>query len=548
MTTPKKLDSENSNSRLFLPKKSKNNSTRGDKGFVLIGVLVLLTAALFLTGAALTYASNARVAVAATRQSDFEYLDAESTAQEAFSWLNQYSADWGSLFSGGVFTTTFTRSAVPSIGSNDNGPLPIPTRIKVIGTNNSVILNKNEDVFGPAVFPPTANLISGVPFQPIQRFAATEFRRGLPRITLVDAIPLDPGNLSATEYSPVFRIDAIRAPNRGGHIAMYVTGKMQTASGSGFVGRSYIEMRQSCDSYQSSQSFPNYLTSRRRANCPISSEGTINIHSSSTIFGSATTKGSLATSSPWGGSLCASFTSGCPVKGTVCANASCSTPVVKLTPSSFAAACPNSGANLTISSGSSDSTAWTIESTTTANPSTNTPTGVPSKTYRNNCWNALKVNAGNWVRFRAGLNGSAPTAFYIKQLDIASNSTILFDDNGGKQITLYVEQIVGNSYNGNQIGGIKNKSAGTMVAPNMLKVNYWGSAPLTLNGTATINSFLVAPNAAVNISGNFTYNGGIMADRLTAAGSGALHYDETGGNAVNVDMQLRLRSINEYYR
>lgn len=160
MTTPKKLDSENSNSRLFLPKKSKNNSTRGDKGFVLIGVLVLLTAALFLTGAALTYASNARVAVAATRQSDFEYLDAESTAQEAFTWLNQYSADWGSLFSGGVFTTTFTRSAVPSIGSNDNGPLPIPTRIKVIGTNNSVILNKNEDVFGPAVFPPTTNLIS----------------------------------------------------------------------------------------------------------------------------------------------------------------------------------------------------------------------------------------------------------------------------------------------------------------------------------------------------------------------------------------------------
>jgi type II secretory pathway pseudopilin PulG len=548
MKTKKRFDSPTCLSRFFWKKRAKKKFPKREKGFVLIAVLVLLTAALFLTGAALTYASNARVAVAATRQSDFQYLDAEATAQEAYSWLNQYSADWGSLFSGGVFTTTFTRSAEPSIGSNDNGPLPIPTRIKILGTNNSLILNKNENVFGPAVFPPTTNLVSGAAFQPIQRFAATEFRRGLPRITLIDAIPLDPGNLSATEYSPVFRIDAIRAPNRGGHVTMYVTGKMQTASGSGFVGRRYLEMRQSCDSYQSSRTIPSYSTSRRRANCPIASEGTINIHSNTTIFGSATTKGALATSSPFGGSLCASFACGCPVKGTVCANSSCSTPVIKLTPSSFAAACPNSGANLTISSGSSDSTAWTIESTTTANPTTNTPAGIPSKTYRNNCWNNLKVNSGNWVRFRAGLNGSAPTAFYIKQLDLANNSTILFDDNGGKQITLYVEQIVGNSYNGNQLGGLKIKSSGTMVAPNMLKVNYWGTAPLTLNGTATMNSFLVAPNAAVSISGNFTYNGGIMADRLTATGSGALHYDETGGNAVNVDMQLRLRSINEYYR
>lgn len=547
MKMRRKTDSRFPLNVLSVAKKSRK-TLRREEGFVLMAVIVLLTAALFLTGAALTYASNGRVAIAATRQSDFEYLNAESTAQEAYAWLNQYSADWGSLFSGGVFTTTFTRSAEPSIGSNDKGPLPIPTRIKTLGTNNSVILHKDPEVFGPAVFPNTTNLISGAPFQPIQRFAAVDFRKGLARITLIDAIPLDPGNLSATEYSPVFRIDAIREPNRGGHVTMYVTGKMQTASGSGFVGRSYLEMRQSCDSYQSSQTSPSYSTTRRRANCPIGSEGTINIHSNTTIFGSATTKGVVATSSPWGGSLCASFACGCPVKGTVCANASCSTPVINLTPSSFAAACPNSGANLTISTGNSDSTAWTIESTSSVNPSTNTPTGTPSKTYRNNCWTSLKVNSGNWVRFRAGLNGTAPTAFYIKQLDLANNSTILFDDNGGKQITLYVEQIVGNTYNGNQIGGLKSKSSGTMIAPNMLKINYWGTAPLTLNGTATMNSFLVAPNAAVTVSGNFTYNGGIMADRLTTTGSGALHYDETGGNAVNVDMQLRLRSINEYYR
>ena len=517
-------------------------------GYILVAVLVLFTIALSFTVTALTSSSSGRISISSARNAEKEYFDAESTMQSAYAWLNQESSNFGSLFSGSVFVNTFSRSTSPSIGSNDTGLLKIPTRIKVSGTNNSIILHNSSDAFGTAVFPPSTNLITGQAFNGLSTFSSQTFSNGIVRITLIDAIPLDPTNLSSTEYSPVFRIDALRAKDRGGHVSSIITGKMQTAPGSGFVGKDYLEMRQSCDSYQSSNTSPSWSASNRRANCPIASEKTIYIHQNTTIYGSATTKQSLEGASPWGGPLCASFASGCPVKGTVCSGSTCQPPVVTLTPASFASACSSTAPNLTISSGTNEGNAPTIESLKTPSTSTNTPAGTPANTYRNNCWDTLKINSGRWARFRAGLNGSTPVAFYVKNLDIANNATVLFDDNGGKQITIYVERIVGDNYNGNQIGGLKSPSAGTLIPPNMLKINYWGTNSLTLNGTAQMNSFLVAPNATVNVSGNFTYNGGIMANRLVATGSGALHYDETGGNAVNVDMQLRLRSMNEYFR
>jgi hypothetical protein len=525
-----------------------NRRRASEQGYILVAVLVLFSLSLSLTMILLNASAVGRGSIASVRTAETEYLDAEATAQEAFQWLNATSRKWGSLFSGGVFTKTFVRNPIPSVGLNDSGSFNIPTRVKIAGTNNSAILHSDPSTFGIAAFPQSNDLISGELYQPTKSFQEQIFARGKVRVTLVDAIPLDPSNLNSTEYSPVFRIDAMKAAERGGHVSMIVTGKMQTAPGSGFIGKTYVEMRQSCDSYQSSTSIPNFSSQARRANCPIASEGSIAVHSTSTIFGSVTTKSTLATGSPWEGPICASFASGCPVKGTICTGSTCQTPILNLSPSSFSAACPNTAPDLMIPGGYSELTAQTIESIREPSSSTNTPPGTPARTIRNNCWQNLKIGANGWARFRSGLSGSAPVAFYIKNLEIAKNARVLFDDNGGKQITLYVDRIVGDTYNGNQIGGLKSSACGSMVAPNMLKLNYWGSYPLTLNGNATINSFLVAPNAAVTISGNFTFHGGIMADRLVANGSGALHYDETGGNAVNVDMQLRIRSIQEYFR
>lgn len=529
------------------------NKARGDnrasqEGYILVSILLLSALAALLTIIALDSSSAGRKAIASTRKAETEFFNAEGAMQTAYAWINEQSANWGSLFSGSVFVATFTRSTTPSVGSNDTGQFTVPTRIKLLGTNNSAIIHNRTAAFGSAAFPASTNLITGASYDALTDFSAKVNLDSLVRITLVDAIPLDPTSPATTEYSPVFRIDALRAADRGGQVSALVTGKMLTTPGSGFSGRDFIELRQSCDSYQSSTASPNYSTTSRRANCPIGSEGPVYIHSSATVNGSVTTKSSIATGSPWGGSICASFASGCPVQGTICAGSTCNPPTMTLTPSSFAAACSSTAPDLTISSGTSEATAWTIESAKAPNTTTNQPSGTPANTYRNNCWNNLKINSNRWVRFRAGLSGSTPTAFYIKTLDIANNATVLFDDNGGKQITLYVEKIVGNSYNGNQIGGLKSTQPTAMIPPNMLKVNYWGTAALTLNGNAMMNSFLVAPNAGVTVSGNFTYNGGIMAKSLVASGAGALHYDETGGNAVNIDMQLRMRTMNEYFR
>lgn len=519
-----------------------------DGGYILVSILILSALAALLTITALDSSSTGRNAIASTRKAETEYFDAEGAMQTAYAWLNEQSANWGSLFSGSVFVTTFTRSTTPSVGSNDTGHFTVPTRIKLFGTNNSAIIHNNGEAFGSSAFPPSTNLISGASYHALSDFSARVNLSSLVRITLVDAIPLDPTSLTTTEYSPVFRIDALRAADRGGQVSALVTGKMLTTPGSGFSGKDFVELRQSCDSYQSSTASPIYSAASRRANCPVASEGAVSIHSSTTVHGSITTKSSITSGNPWGGSVCASFASGCPVQGTICTGSTCQPPTITITPSSFAAACSSTAPDLTISNGNSEATAWTIESHKTTNPTTNQPSGSPANTYRNNCWNKLTINANRWARFRAGLSGSTPTAFYIKTLDIANNATVLFDDNNGKQITLYVESIVGNSYNGNQIGGLKSTSPITMIPPNMLKVNYWGTAPLTLNGNAMMNSFLVAPTAGVTVSGNFTYNGGIMAKSLVASGAGALHYDETGGNAVNIDMQLRMRTLNEYFR
>lgn len=542
------MTSATKNLLLLSERTGKIRNSNEEGGYILVSILILSALAALLTIIALDSSATGRKAITSTKKAESEYFDAEGAMQTAYAWINEQSSNWGSLFSGSVFVTTFTRSTTPSIGANDTGQFTVPTRIKLFGTNNSAIIHNRSTAFGSAAFPVSTNLITGASYNALSDFAAKVNLTSLVRITLVDAIPLDPTSLATTEYSPVFRIDALRAADRGGHVSALVTGKMLTTPGSGFSGKDYVELRQSCDSYQSSTASPVYSAGSRRANCPVASDGPVSIHSSTTVHGSVTTKSSLATGSPWGGSICASFASGCPVQGTICAGSTCQPPTIRLTPSSFAAACASTAPNLTISNGSNEASASTIESSKDTNVSTNQPAGTPSNTYRNNCWNNLEIRANKWARFRAGSSGSTPTAFYIKTLDIANNATILFDDNGGKQITLYVEQIVGNSYNGNQIGGLKSTSPTTMIPPNMLKVNYWGTAALTLNGNAMMNSFLVAPNAAVTVSGNFTYNGGIMAKSLVASGAGALHYDETGGNAVNIDMQLRMRSVNEYFR
>jgi hypothetical protein len=132
--------------------------------------------------------------------------------------------------------------------------------------------------------------------------------------------------------------------------------------------------------------------------------------------------------------------------------------------------------------------------------------------------------------------------YFIDTLDISNTGRLNFAPSTPTgTITLYVRKIINDRFNGNQIFNINNK-------PYQLRVNYLGNDPLLLNGTAAMNSFVVAPYAPITISGNFTFSGGIKATSLVGSGSGSLHYDESGDITTLKDVSYTLRSVTQHYR
>ena len=76
-----------------------------------------------------------------------------------------------------------------------------------------------------------------------------------------------------------------------------------------------------------------------------------------------------------------------------------------------------------------------------------------------------------------------------------------------------------------------------------------GTTTLTLNGTAAMNLVLVAPYSHVDILGNFTMDGGVLAKSLAVSGSVRLNYVENYGAAAALsDMTFALRKASQRYR
>jgi hypothetical protein len=132
--------------------------------------------------------------------------------------------------------------------------------------------------------------------------------------------------------------------------------------------------------------------------------------------------------------------------------------------------------------------------------------------------------------------------YFIDTLNIANTGRLNFaPSNPTGTITLYVRTVVGDRLNGNQLFNTNNK-------PYQLRLNYLGSNTLTLNGTAAMSSFIVAPYAPISVQGNFTFSGGIRATSLTFTGNGAIHYDESGDITTLKDVTYSLRNTTQRYR
>lgn len=490
-------------------------------GYVLVGVMILLAISAIMVATALDFAATSSKTILSEKVRTREYYQAEDSLAKATSWIRDNSKNLTSVFNRSNFYTTFDRTN-PTYGSNDSGTVRVLTKIKMQGTSNSAIL-ANSATLATALFPNTVNTSTGASFNPVAQFSAGSFGSDIVRVTLVDAVAVDPtkdygdpdlGNAApATDFYPVFRVDAMKATDRGAHVYGYAVGNLIYDYGVGFYGRDVFEMRQGCDSYLSNNG--NYSSASRRANCTTGSNGTLQIHQNETLYGSAQTNGSINESSPFGGAVCSDFSSGCPNAGLKCAGASCGVPGLPAY-NSWASYCP----------------------TNRGNPDTNNQTlTVSGNAASQKCWATVDIGSSKTLTLT-----STNYPYFFDTLKIHNNGALAINPSPSTgTVTIYVRNWDGNKFNGNQVLNANNK-------PYQLRIHYLGTNALTLNGNAQMRAFLVSPYAAVSVQGNFDYYGGIKATSLTFTGNGDIHYDESGDITTLGDTQYSLRNIIQRYR
>ena len=167
------------------------------------------------------------------------------------------------------FYSLLERTA-PSVGDNDSSVFSVPTKVKLAGTDDSAIISSDSSI-AAANFPATEDLLTGVPFDAQGVIGGGDFGNTMVRITLMDVLAEDPAldfgappnPAPETDFYPVYRIDAMTANDRGSHVYGSVIGDVIHVFDIGIYGEDYLEIRQACDSYDSSAG--GYTTASRRA-------------------------------------------------------------------------------------------------------------------------------------------------------------------------------------------------------------------------------------------------------------------------------------------
>lgn len=502
--------------------KTNSKIIQKERGYILVGVMILIAVAAIVVANSLDLSAATNHTMAAGQDRSKNFFEVEQSFGSGVNWLRSNSTSLVDPFSRTNFYTLFDKTT-PSIGSNDTSTFTVPTRIKRQGTSQSVILT-NSTALATAWFPQTVNSQTGAAFTPLTAFTSAALGGKKVRVTLVDAIASDPtkdygdtdsGNPTpGTDFQPIYRVDAMDALNQGSHLFGYVVGALQYDYGIGFYGRDYLEVRQPCDSYISNNG--PWSAGSRRANCSTGSNSEVRIHQTTSVYGISRVNGTFNGSPPYGGKVCSDFTSGCPNAGSTCSGNTCNVPGLP-SYSTWPTYCPTNQGSVTPTSGSTLT--------------------VAGNNANQKCWGTVTIGNNRVVTLT-----STQFPYFIDTLDISNTGRINFAPSPATgTITLYVRNIVGDKFNGNQVFNVNNK-------PYQLRLHYLGSTALTLNGTAAMNAFIVAPYAGINVQGNFTYSGGIKATNLTFTGNGALHYDESGDITTLQDVTYKIRNETQRYR
>ena len=472
-----------------------------ERGYILLGVLVLLGLGLVLSAGMLySAAANTKTRALVKTQADY-YYRVEESLNKTVAWLQTNSKNIVTGFTAANFTANFDTGS-PTLGDNEGEHFGVPTMVKMKNTNNSVMLSNNA-FFGVSAFPATTNIDTGAAFDAAAVFQNADLGAANSRVILIWARPTD-GN-----YEPIFRVDVVTGsnPDRGVHSFSYVYSTLVATEGPmGFYGRDFLTLQSpnnDCYSFQYVYNAADSSWSRGapRSNCPVGSDGAINI--SSDVYGTAkTTLADGVSLNPPGGN----------VSGTVCEGAGCHAYALP-TYSPWDVYCPGV--------------------TTDASIETDTTFAVGG------CWRDIHIDNQKTLTL-----SDTENPYYIRTLDFRANFAKFSVGSvpSDKKVTIYVESISNNAINGNQFYNANN-------APHQLEIRYLGDAALQLNGTADINAVIIAPNVGVTVNGNFNFYGGIMADRVTVLGHARINYDEAlGGLPVLTDMNFALRKASQRYR
>jgi len=498
-----------------------------EKGYILATILVLLAISSIVVIALLSETATTLKTQHSVKEHSEEYYRAEGGVGHGISWLRQYSQQMVKVYRRDQFYTHFERVS-PAIRSNDLSDFAIQTLIDLAGTNNSAIIT-NDSGLATSAFPTTEDITTNTVFPAISNFQSADMGNTSARITLINAIPDIPSEdyggppnpTPETDFYPVYRVDAMSAENEGAHVYATVIGDLAHVFDMGIYGQDFLQINQPCDSYDSATTTYSILT--RNANCPAGSNSTAAVHQNEEVYGSLQTNGTIVSDPPFGGDTCSDFIPGCPNKGETCAGEDCGVPLLEIY-NSFTTYCPLVDQQPTL-----------VVTTNKASPMEIT---VVSAAPSDSCWAGITAGSNRGFKIT-----TTAYPYYIGELNLANNATFFVEpDVAGGYIELYVNKITGDKLNGNQMVNVNGR-------PFEFRMIYLGGDSFMFNGTAAINVAFVAPNAEVEVSGNFEYQGALLAKELTLQGSGGIHYDESlGGSGPVSDIQLRVVEMLQYYR
>lgn len=496
---------------------------KNERGYTLLIIIVLLAlAGVTLSGTLMRDATGGHT-INATRVRSEDFVAAESAIGRVMAWLRLNSQSLVEPYRREVFYSRFAKTA-PVIGGNDDSVFTLPVQNYVADTSDAVML-VNDDSLGTARFPSTRNISTNQLYDAAAQFASATFGDAQVRLTLLNAVAVNPAldygpppnPVPETDFYPIYRLDAMTSLSEGAHVSAIVKGHTVNRFDVGIYGEDFLEIRQPCDSYKSSVGV--YSTAIRRANCPAGSNSTSAIHKNEEVYGTLKTNGEIDSEPPFGGETCADFVAGCPNKGETCSGEDCGVPLLdEFYP--WTTYCPTSQGNLTVTGNVSLTLAGTDAAHT--------------------CWDTVTISTNSQLTLT-----STNAPYYFRTLTFQNNSNSQLNvqpSSASGKVEVYVQTITGNALNGNQMINANGR-------PSRFTLNYLGANALTLNGTAAMNVALVSPNAAVTVSGNFSYSGALLAKELYLTGSGGIHYDEDlKGTGPVVDIQYRLSEIVQHYR